>query len=66
MFNVKIVFKGKSMIYFRRFYTYDKALDFVYSKQMNYSNFVTGYIFDIENQLEIRINKQGLISCLSA
>lgn len=68
MFNVKMVFKGKfqNKFLFKKFFSYDKALDFVYLKQSTYSNYIIGFIFDVENQLKITVNKNGLISCLSA
>ena len=67
MFNVKIIFRGRfqNKFFFKRFLSYQEALDFVYSKQKSYSNYVIGYIFDLSNRLEIKIQKNGLISCLS-
>lgn len=64
MFKVKVLFQGNKS-YFKTFYSYRRALNFVFKKQSNYSSYLIGYIFDQKNQLEIQIAKNGYMSCLS-
>ena len=64
MFNVKILFQGNKS-YFKTFYSYKSALNFVFKKQSTYSSYLIGYIFDRKNQLEIQVARNGFMSCIS-